>query len=65
MLLFWGTVSVCGACVVAEEESQADLEESVVLLKAKVRGRILQKLHKRGIWDQRGILDNWQVVWFL
>lgn len=45
--------------MMAEEESQADMEDSVVLWKAKISGRILQKLHARGAWDQTGVLENW------
>lgn len=43
-----GRVSGCGACMVADVESQEDLEESVVLWKANIGSRILQELHERG-----------------
>lgn len=54
--LFGGRVSGCEACVVADVESQADLEESVVLWKANIGSRILQKLHERGTWNQSGVV---------
>lgn len=53
-----GRVSGHEACIVADAESQADLEESVVLWKANLGSRILQKLDERGTWNQRDVIGK-------